>query len=160
MIIPLDPDVAAGAQAAYPRLITRRISACPPEGRLVSYFTLLHAGFSLQTVSLRLTVVSYTTFSPLPPSASFCEAKTTGVVYFLWHFPSPPKWGLCVTEHAILRSPDFPLRLLRRSDHPLPALILKSCFPQLFFYCPSCQSIRAPIFLPGDVDNGNFFKSR
>ena len=50
----------------------------PPQA---SYLILLRMGFALRR-SLRIhTVVSYTTFSPLP------DLRKDQAVYFLWHFP-------------------------------------------------------------------------
>jgi len=47
----------------------------------VPYLILLQAGFTMQHALRQSPVVSYTTFSPLPPDKLVA-------VYFLWHFPS------------------------------------------------------------------------
>jgi hypothetical protein len=126
--ISLDSDVTVGTLAAYPRLFpakagsrkmreTRRTNAhllfcLTPRGVFlagyiaIAYGSLLHYLF---------------TFTP----CSCFRKKTQGEVYFLWHFPSAEYYGgLCITERAVLRSPDFPpaKELWRATTFYLPPL--------------------------------------
>lgn len=119
VIISLDPGVAAGTQAVNPRRpllaeIRADSSYARPgmtralQGR--DYFTLLRVGFSVQAISLWLTVVSYTTFSPLPRAYRYAQGSLFSVALSL-RAPRLIKVGaraLSIRKHAVLRSPDFP----------------------------------------------------
>ena len=90
MIIPLRTAVAGRLKRHNPRTWGR---AAP-----FSYLVLLRMGFTKLSRSPGKLVSSYLAFSPLPALAG-------GLLSVALSFPSP---GLGVTQHPVLRSPDFP----------------------------------------------------
>ena len=87
--------------------IASRTGSRPPQ-RTAPCLALLRVGFTEPAESPRLLVRSYRTFSPLPdppPGAEHPRAAIGGVFSVALSLASRP---VGVTDHPVLRSPDFP----------------------------------------------------
>jgi len=124
VVISLDPEVAFGTQAVYPRLLTRRISAHPlfhlaPRGVFlashiaIAYGSLLHYLFTFTCCLLRQREVCFLWHSPCPQQIS------ADALSYRARYPLEP--GLSSSQNYLA------------SDHFLPTLLSKTCSSVILF---------------------------